>query len=182
MASPSRRRTRAQSEWNVPGRDVAAALADEADDPLAQLGRGLVRERHREDPPRRHALDADQVRDPVGQHAGLARAGAGQDQQRAVGRGDRARLLRVEGPDDLLARGPGGPRPSRGIRRGRGCRRVLDVVERGVAHPGRLLRAAVGPSERSVNTVPAAAVAASAAASSVGSPARRRRVGLTRPL
>ena len=38
------------------GLDVAAALADEADDPLAELGGRLVRERDREDPPRRDAL------------------------------------------------------------------------------------------------------------------------------
>ena len=58
------------------GLDVAPALADEADDPLAQLGGGAVRERDREDPPRGDVLDADEVGDPVGEHAGLARAGA----------------------------------------------------------------------------------------------------------
>ena len=84
IASPSWRRTRAHSAWKVPGLDVAAALADEADDPLAQLGRGLVRERDGEDPPRRDALDPDEVGDAVGQHAGLARSGAGEDEQRAL--------------------------------------------------------------------------------------------------
>ena len=84
------------------GLDVAALLADQADDPLAELGRGAVGERDREDPPRGDPVHADEVRDPVGQHAGLARAGAGEDQQRSLGRRDRARLLRVERPDDLL--------------------------------------------------------------------------------
>jgi hypothetical protein len=43
-----RARTRAHSAWNVPA-DVATTLADEADDPLPELGGGLVRERDRED-------------------------------------------------------------------------------------------------------------------------------------
>ena len=106
MASPSARRTRAAERMERAGHDVPPALADEADDPLAQLGGGPVREGDREDPPRGDVLDADQVGDPVGEHAGLARAGAGQDQQRAVGRGDGAGLLGVEGPDDLGSRAP----------------------------------------------------------------------------
>ena len=83
------------------GHHVPPALADEADDPLAQLGGGPVGEGDREDPPRRDVLDADQVGDPVGEDAGLARAGAGEDQQRAVGGRDGAGLLGVERPDDL---------------------------------------------------------------------------------
>ena len=55
------------------GLDVATRLADEGHDPLAQLAGGAVRERDGEDLPRPDALDADQVRDPVGQDAGLAR-------------------------------------------------------------------------------------------------------------
>ena len=42
-----------------PGLDVAAGLADEADDPLAELAGGAVRERDREDRPRPDVLDAD---------------------------------------------------------------------------------------------------------------------------
>ena len=101
MASPSARRTRAQSAWNVPADDIAAGLADEADDPLAELGGGAVREGHGQDPPRRDVLDADEVRDPVGEDPGLAGAGAGQDEERALGRRDGAGLLRVERADDL---------------------------------------------------------------------------------
>ena len=82
--------------------DVATRLADERDDPLAQLAGGAVRERHREDLPRPDALDADEVGDPMGEDAGLAAAGAGEDQERPVGRRDGAGLLRVEAADDLL--------------------------------------------------------------------------------
>ena len=102
--------------------DVAARLADERDDPLAQLAGGPVRERHREDLPRPDALDADEVRDAVGEDARLAAAGAGEDEERAIGRRDGPRLLRIQVPDDLLGALRGGelacrlllrfPRPS----------------------------------------------------------------------
>jgi hypothetical protein len=65
----------------------------------------------------------------VGQDPRLARAGTGQDEQRALGRGDGAGLLRVQGPDDLLstpgAAGGDGRRIEwrhRGLRRHRGSR------------------------------------------------------------
>ena len=90
------------------GLDLAPGLADERDDPLAQLPGGAVRERDRQDRPWPDALDADQVRDTVGQHAGLAAAGAGEDEERPVGGRDGSSLLRVQPPDDLLCRG--GPR------------------------------------------------------------------------
>ena len=83
-------------------RDVAALLADEPEDALAHLGGGLVRERDREDPPRGHAAHADEVGDPVRQHAGLAGARAREDEQRSLGRRDRTRLLGVEARDDGL--------------------------------------------------------------------------------
>src|SRR5712671_3548595 len=82
--------------------DVAARLADERDDPLAQLPGGAVGERHREDLPRLDPADADEIGDPVGQYAGLARPGPGEDQQWPVGRRDGPCLLRVQGPDDLF--------------------------------------------------------------------------------
>ena len=180
IASPSWRRTRAHERVERAGLDVAAALADEADDPLAQLGGGAVRERDREDPPRRDALDADEVGDPMGQDARLARAGAGEDQERALGRRDGARLLRVEGPDDLLgalraARGDGrriGGRDGRGrvARRGPGASRSQAGSSGAPRRPRRA----------SAKAVPTASAAAAAASSSVGSPVRRRRVGLTR--
>ena len=84
------------------GLDLATGLADERHDALAQLPGGTVRERHRQDRPRPDALDADQVRDAVGQDAGLAAAGAGEDEERAVGGRDSTSLLRVQAADDLL--------------------------------------------------------------------------------
>ena len=114
----------------------AGRLADERDDPLAQLAGGPVREGDGEDLPGRHAADADELGDPMGEHAGLARAGPGEDEERAVGRGDRARLLRVEvGRDprrerlrgrDLLGRG-GRRRPRRPARDGSGASSATKV-------------------------------------------------------
>ena len=129
MASPSARSTRAAERVERAGHDVPAALADEADDPLAQLGGGPVGEGDREDPPRGDVLDADQVGDPVGQDAGLARAGAGEDQQRALGRRDGARLLGVERPDDLRRRAClSAAARAAGSGGGTGRRRILGVA------------------------------------------------------
>ena len=82
-------------------RDVSPALPDEREDPLAHLVGGLVGEGDGKDVPRPHATDADEVRDPVGEHARLAAARSGEDQQRPVRGGDGACLLRVEARDDL---------------------------------------------------------------------------------
>ena len=117
-----------------PGLDVAARLADEGDDPLAELGGGPVREGHREDLPRPDALDPDEVGDPMGQHPGLAGAGAGEDEDGSVGRLDRPRLLRVEVADDPLGedrgrgRALGGARLGRRSGRGVGRRWRIDQV------------------------------------------------------
>ncbi len=120
-------------------RDVAPVLADQPEDALAHLRGGLVREGHREDVPRLHAPDADQVRDAVGQDARLARSGTGQDQERAVARGDGTSLLGVEPGDDLRlelgsprvrARRRGGVLVAAGGRIGR---------PRRVRRPGRIL-------------------------------------------
>ena len=79
-------------------------------------------------------MHADEVRDAVRQDARLARAGAGEDQQRAIGGRDGASLLRVEGPDDLLrALLAAGGHDGR-VCRGDGGRGVL-AWTRGVAHP-----------------------------------------------
>ena len=122
------------------GLDVAAAFADEADDPLAKFGRRPVREGDRKDPPRGHPVDADEVRDPVREDAGLAGAGAGQDQQRALGRGDGAGLLRVEHLDDLGGPGLAGGRDRfRVHRRRRGGRVRGRAGGRRLGQPGRLL-------------------------------------------
>ena len=55
-------------------------------DALLHLPRGLVREGDREDLVRLHADRREQVRDAVGEHAGLARARAGDHEQRPLGR------------------------------------------------------------------------------------------------
>ena len=62
----------------------AGGAADQQLDPLAHLLRRLVGERDRQDLVRPRLAGAEQVGDPVGEHAGLARAGAGQDQQRPL--------------------------------------------------------------------------------------------------
>ena len=67
------------------------ARADEQLDALAHLLRGLVRERDREDLARARLAGREQVGDPVRQHARLARAGAGEDQQRPARRARRPR-------------------------------------------------------------------------------------------
>ena len=61
------------------------AAADQILDALAHLGGGLVGEGDRQDRPRMGAALADQPRDATGQHAGLARSGARDDQKRRTG-------------------------------------------------------------------------------------------------
>ena len=74
----------------------AGAPADEQLHALAHLLRGLVGERDREDLPRAGLAGADQVSDPVGEHARLPRARAGEDQQRALAVQDGLALRLVE--------------------------------------------------------------------------------------
>ena len=76
--------------------------ADQVADPLAHLGRRLVGEGDREDLPGAGLAGRQQVGDPVGEDAGLAGAGAGQDQQRPVGVLDRLALRRVEAREQPL--------------------------------------------------------------------------------
>ena len=74
----------------------ARRAADEQLDPVAHLLRRLVRERDGEDLVRPCLARAQQVGDPVGEHARLARAGAGQDEQGPGARGHGLALGRVE--------------------------------------------------------------------------------------
>ncbi len=76
--------------------------AHQLGDALLHLTRGLVREGDREDLERRHVTLADQVRDPVGQQAGLARSRARDDEHRTVGRRDRLALDRVQARDEVV--------------------------------------------------------------------------------
>jgi len=78
----------------VKGADKTTAerAAEEPLDPLTHLPRRLVGEGHRSDG-RAHG---QQVGDAVGEDAGLARAGAGEHQQRALAVGHGLTLWRVE--------------------------------------------------------------------------------------
>ena len=84
-ASMSRRRMRTQSEWNVEMSGLATrGVADQALDALGHLGGGLVGEGDGQDGIGRDALFLDQPGDAAGDDAGLAGAGAGEDQQGAL--------------------------------------------------------------------------------------------------
>ena len=69
-------------------------VAHQVGDPLLHLAGGLVGERDRQDLARVHVALGEQVRDAVGEHPRLARAGAGHDEQRRTGMGDRLRAAR----------------------------------------------------------------------------------------
>ncbi len=62
------------------GGSVARLAGDQGSDALAHLAGGLVGEGDGQDGPSRNLVGADQVGDAVRDHAGLAAAGAGQDQ------------------------------------------------------------------------------------------------------
>ena len=122
--------------------------ADEPLDAVAHLLRGLVRERDREDLRRLGLAGRDQVGDAVRQHAGLARAGAGQHQQRAAAVRDRLALRRVEALEQPLARGAS---RSRGLAAALSAAwaplpagRVLALVAAQRPHLGRLLALGAG--------------------------------------
>ena len=85
----------------------ARDAADEQLDALAHLGRGLVGEGDREDLARLGLAGADQVRDPVREHARLARAGAREDQQRPFAVRDGVALGRVQALEEGVDGGVG---------------------------------------------------------------------------
>ena len=181
MASPSARRTRAQSEWNVPAttsrppsptrlmirsRSSAAARFVNVTARIRHGGTSLM--------PTRYAIRWASTR--VLPEPAPARISSGPSvvvTARACS-GLRARTICSSRALRAAAStaGSGGAVGTDGSLVSSGASRIQAGSSGAVG----------GPSERSVNTVPAAAVAASAAASSVGSPDRRRRVGLTRPL
>ncbi len=70
--------------------------AEELDEPLAHLARGLVGEGDGEDAPRRDAAHLDQVGHPAGDDARLAAARAGQHEERAIPMEDRFPLGLVQ--------------------------------------------------------------------------------------
>ena len=78
------------------GRQVPrlAIFAQQALDPVTQLGGGFVGEGHRKEPLRRHAA-LEQLGQPKGDDPGLARTGTRQDEQRPVLMVDSFPLRRV---------------------------------------------------------------------------------------
>ena len=76
-------------------------LAEHLAKPELHLARGLVGESHRQDFLRPRPALAQYVGDAGGQHAGLAGAGAGQNQHGPVQRHDRVALLGIE-PGEIL--------------------------------------------------------------------------------
>ena len=97
-------------------------VADDLADAVLHLPRRLVGEGHGEDFARAGAAEAENMGDAHGEHAGLAGAGAGQHQHRAVERLDREPLLRIEPRQIGRARSAGAR--ARGNAAGRGGRRL----------------------------------------------------------
>ena len=115
------------------------ARADQARDALAHLGRGLVGEGDGEHLAGLHAAGGQQVGDAVGQHPGLARAGAGDDEQRAALVEHGLALLGVEPGEQLLGVGARAGR--------RGAAVGTQPGRRGLGpggHPGRVDQRRVG--------------------------------------
>ena len=93
---------------------AAGTTGDERCQTLAHLGRGLVGKCDGQDLPGLNAQVAKHMRDAEGQDAGLARASAGKDQQRALGGQDRLALGGVQAID-IDERLGGLGRRSRGV-------------------------------------------------------------------
>ena len=129
----------------VEGRDPhdARHRADEGADAAAHLAGGLVGEGDGEDLVGAHAAHADEVGDAVGEHARLARAGAGQDEQRAleVGHGLALRLVQAARSSSAAAE----RRPRARVRR---RRRVARLVGALIAGPSRAARSGPGTARR----------------------------------
>ena len=122
-------------------------------EPLAHLPRRLVRERDREDLVRLDAVRADQVRDPVGEHARLARAGPGDDEQRPLDVEHGLPLGRIQVGEELLVGCDGhasdASGPPRGADRRRNRQSCFDQLSRTTMPSSSLVRTAPG-----VNVIP----------------------------
>ena len=103
---------------------------DQRRDALLHLARGLVGEGDGEDLPGRRAALGEQVGDAVGEHPGLARPGAGDDQQRPALVHDRGALLRVQTLEQALGRRLGRRvgEESGLVHLGARVRRVADII------------------------------------------------------
>ena len=102
----------------------AERAADEALYPLAHLPRRLVGEGHRGDSGRLGRAHGQQVGNAVGEDAGLAGAGAGEHQQRALAVGHGLTLRRVE----IIEKGAQGTGTSRGRKKVAARPRRLNIV------------------------------------------------------
>ena len=103
-------------EGEDPGR--ARLPAEHPLEALAHLARGLVGERDREDLVGLRAVRADEMGHPMGEHAGLARAGAGDDEQRAVDVQDGFALGRIQAREEIIVRCDGHASDASGRPRG----------------------------------------------------------------
>ena len=101
IAGASRRSSRAQSEWNVETHMPAAVGAEQRLDARPHLLGRLVGERDREHFVRLGVAVADEVGDAAGDDARLARARAGEDQQRPVDVQDGFALFGIEGLEEV---------------------------------------------------------------------------------
>ena len=101
----SRRRMRTQALWKVITHIALARGPTRRRHPLAHLGGGLVGEGDGEHLAGLHAPGRQQVGDAVGEHPGLARAGTGDDEQRAALVQHGLALLGVEADEQLLGVG-----------------------------------------------------------------------------
>ena len=82
-------------EWNVPPQSDAKFLSEQIGDTPHHFAGGLVGERQQQDAVGGNAL-FEQIGDAIGERAGLARTGAGDDERGAGRRGDGGELLRIE--------------------------------------------------------------------------------------
>ena len=82
--------------------EIRGIIAGHGKDAFPHLGGGLVREGQRQDRPRRDASLANEIGDAAGDGPSLSRSGPGENQQRAVRRGHRLPLARIEVAEDIL--------------------------------------------------------------------------------
>ena len=99
-ASASRRRRRTQKLWKVDIQLPEGPAGEQGLGPGAHLLGGLVREGDGENALRRHPAIEHEVGDAVGDDAGLAAAGAGEDEDRTLDRQNRFSLAGVQAPQD----------------------------------------------------------------------------------
>ena len=129
-SSACRRRMRTLSAWKVPSQGMPSTTPPTSwPDPRLHLARRLVGEGDGEDLVRARPAGVQQVGDAGGQRPGLAGAGAGEHQHRAVERLDRGALVGVERVEvGRRARGDRGARRQRPRRGLEGFGLVVDPV------------------------------------------------------